>query len=217
MEIIIAFITGSLAIFGVIVGAKLTSDSSMEENEKNIVASLISSSRMQWIQDVRKNSAEFVAYVEDFHLLKIKRFRKRNNNQIDEELDRQLEKMEVSVFKSANILKLHFGFDKENDELLNQINQLLKMNPYEEIYRRDKTNISDVIALRFMDASEEVVDQFIKIMRLYLNKQWRRAKSLERGNVDPSEFESIDLDSYKKKYNIESIDVETYKSKGISL
>lgn len=203
MDFWVSLITVAGTMLGVVIGAKLNNSSSKKENEDNITASLISSSRIEWIQDVRKHSATYISAIEDLHHSRASKYL---YSETGVEFLKNFEEIGAVVSKHKNILLLNFGLDKDNTEIIELINELSTMNPMEYIIKDDEAKGHATKA--FIDDSDKKIELFIERMRKYLNVQWRRAKSLEIGNTDYQQLEKNEVknsknnDGKKDEFNI---------------
>lgn len=207
MEIIGVVIAAIGSLIGVWLGSNINKESAEEQNELNIRASLISSSRMEWIQEVRKQSATFVAHIGDLHLLRAEKY---FYSTVDDEFIQRLDEKGALVSQSQNILRLNFGIDKDNDEILEMIKKLTQMYP-SQFEEGKELAVKAEAGQEFLNRSEDLTNEFVDVMRVYLNKQWRRAKLLEIGNTDYEAIDKVNSD-YKEseKEKIHIINVTTY-------
>lgn len=149
-------------------------------NRKNIKGNVVSKSRIEWIQEVRKQSVAFItAFYELNKYIKILQI---NNffNEVDHntrieriEKEGKLSELKKELKEKGILLILYFGPDRIDDpgrigdnEFINYVVSLilLKVDDLGKIYPAE-----DIIAL------EDVIYSLKDFLRIYLKAEWKRA------------------------------------------
>lgn len=129
-----------------------------ELNEKNFEGNIVSKARIEWIQEVRKKSVDFISACYDyFRYLKVD-----NNNS-------EAIKLKSIIEKNGTLLMLYFGpsknDNKNNDMIVFFITELIiKITNKAGYYDED-----NVLGL------DDTVDVLRDFLRIYFKAEWMRA------------------------------------------
>lgn len=155
-----------------------------ELNNKNFQGNIVSNARIEWIQEVRKKSVDFISACHDFF-----RYTKANNNNI-----KRLIELKSEIEKSGTLLILYFGpstEDNKNNDMIELLitNLIVKITNKNGYY--DNSNILEL---------EYQVDILRDFLRIYLKAEWMRAN---RGISDDDVQKYLQMnDIYNKIINI---------------
>ncbi|MEK4650837.1 hypothetical protein [Niallia sp. FSL W8-0954] len=173
-----------------------------EQNKENFKGNVVSKARIEWIQEVRKQSVEFISscyilmnYIkllkangeltEDNHILLSKRIQS----------DESITQYKSDIEKSGTLLVLYFGPDSSgNNTFIEYIVHLIthKLDKFGEWY--------DVGQILDLEDSVIVLRDFL---RIYLKAEWKRAN----GEIDDNE-----LQIYLESHNLYNKILKIYQS-----
>lgn len=133
-----------------------------ECNDKNFQGNIVSNARIEWIQEVRKKSVDFISACHEF--FRYTKVSNVNNNENKEELT----ELRSDIEKYGTLLILYFGPSVENNKNNDMIeylitNLIIKITNKEGYY---DDNILDL---------ECQVDVLRDFLRIYLKAEWMRA------------------------------------------
>lgn len=167
--------------------ALLTFTSNLYTSNRNFKSEVVAKNRIEWVREVRQLSGEYIsirfqAQRLGKHYLHAKKTGNKNNTI---ELKNEFFK-EVYELKRINaLLKLYFGENDDNKELLILIDQMLN-GPVREL-NKSRRLLKDMpvqtVVNQYSKNVSELERQFAKEMQKYLNDQWKRAKKLDVGNM----------------------------------
>ncbi|MDC4241966.1 hypothetical protein NE398_17670 [Clostridium tertium] len=130
-------------------------------NDENFEGNIVSKARIEWIQEVRKKSVDFIATCHDFF-----RYAKSSNNENDKS---KILELKSAIEKNATLLILYFGpdrgVDKNNDFIVYLITILSQKIINKDSYY-DEEHILDL---------ENQVDVLRDFLRIYFKAEWKRA------------------------------------------
>lgn len=130
-------------------------------NDENFKGNIVSKARIEWIQEVRKKSVDFIAACYDYF-----RYAKLHNDKYDDEKIIELKNI---IEKNATLLILYFGPDsgenKNNDFIVYLITTLS-----EKITNKDNWYSTEHIL-----NLEKEVDVLKDFLRIYFKAEWKRA------------------------------------------
>lgn len=151
----IAFVVGCFSIYNNYKTLKTQKELSLNNFKGNVV----SKARIEWIQEVRKKSVDFISICYDL-IMNIKS----NNYSKDKVLD-----LKSQLKKNANLLILYFGPDKnknENNEFIIYLITLLSNKIVNENNYYDGKHIINL---------ETELSVLMDFLRIYLKAEWKRA------------------------------------------
>ncbi|AUB62463.1 hypothetical protein CSW12_05175 [Bacillus cereus] len=177
---LVALIVGVIGPVISVYNNKKTLEKQEKMNENNFKGNVITKARIEWIQEVRKKSVDFMSA--SYNLVQ---FMQTNDDftKFDDEVEKELKELKDEVQKNGNLLILYFGPDsnKNNDlivYLVTSIFEPLTTHPrwYELI---DTTILADkIMALK-------------DFLRIYLKAEWKRANG---------EIDDLSLQDYLEKH-----------------
>lgn len=159
----VALITAVISIFNV-----------GRTNKSNFKANIVAKSRIEWIQEVREKSAEFLTSCYDLSkLYDIKYF----DQEADEEINKEIKKLKTEVQKNATLLTLYFGPDSsQNNEIITVIiDDLVQLLRNESLWTRRDDLFEELNNLNVLS----------DLLRIYFKAEWKRAI----GELDDSEVQ----------------------------
>ena len=151
----IAFVVGCFSIYNNYKTLKTQKELSLNNFKGNVV----SKARIEWIQEVRKKSVDFISICYDL-IMNIKS----NNYSKDKVVD-----LKSQLKKNANLLILYFGPDKnknENNEFIIYLITLLSNKIVNENNYYDGKHIINL---------EKELSVLMDFLRIYLKAEWKRA------------------------------------------
>ena len=167
-------------------------------NISNFKGNVVSKSRIEWIQEVRKKSVDFISACYDlFEFIELHR----DVVKLDAENEKEVFRLKNEIKKNGTLLILYFGPDsKKNNDLIayfaeHLIATLTSKNLW--VYRKERILLRDQV---------EVLKDFL---RLYFKAEWKRAN----GEIKDSEVQAyLEKDELyikiKKRFNK---DLEEYE------
>lgn len=174
-----ASIAAFVAFFGSIISAWI----SVHNTKKSLKGNVVSTSRIEWIQEVRKKSVDFISAC--YSLFE---FAKSDSTTIDGE---ELSKLKNEIEKNGTLLILYFGPDlKNNDFIVYLVTNLLSRITNKDGYY-DNNKIPELI---------DQVNVLKDFLRIYFKAEWKRANGEIKDIEVQSYLESQDL--YKTIMNI---------------
>ncbi|MBX8942563.1 hypothetical protein [Lysinibacillus sp. K60] len=129
----------------------------------NFKANIVAKSRIEWIQEVREKSAEFITSCYDLtRLLDLKYF-----SQEDADINKEIIRLRNEVQKNGTLLMLYFGPDSsENNEMITVIIQdLIALYRNESVW----TTRDDL----FLEIN--LLNVLKDFLRIYFKAEWKRA------------------------------------------
>lgn len=132
-------------------------------NRSNFKGNIVAKSRIEWIQEVRKNSAEFIALCYDLSkLLDSQEFKEE-----DLETKKEIARLMYEVEKSGTLLTLYFGPDssENNDIIIVIIKELVTLFTHEQNWRSRNDLFLDINHLMALK----------DFLRIYFKAEWKRA------------------------------------------
>ncbi|MEQ6855288.1 hypothetical protein AAHH17_12480 [Lysinibacillus capsici] len=135
-------------------------------SKANFKANIVAKSRIEWIQEVRKYSADFIASCYDLaELLSIQEYEQNE----DLESEKEIARLMTEVTKNGNLLMLYFGPDsnKTNEIIIviikGLVDTLTNKKVWESQTLKDPTyDLNQLMALR-------------DFLRIYFKAEWKRA------------------------------------------
>lgn len=173
-------ITAIVALFGL----GISIYNVYKTNNSNFKGNIVAKSRIEWIQEVRKNSAEFIALCYDLSkLLDSQEFKEG-----DLETKKEIARLMYEVEKSGTLLTLYFGPDssENNDVIIVIIKELVNLFTH-ELNWKSKSDI-------FLDLNNLMALK--DFLRIYFKAEWKRAN----GELKDSEVQKYltQNDAYRK-------------------
>lgn len=151
-------------------------------NDENFEGNIVSTARIEWIQEVRKKSVDFIASCYDYF-----RYVKLHNDKYDDE---KIIELKSIIEKSSTLLILYFGPDsgenKNNDFIVYLITTLS-----EKI-----TNKENWYSTEHILNLEKEVYVLKDFLRIYFKAEWKRAN---RGLSDEEVQEYLEKNKYYAK------------------
>lgn len=144
-------------------------------HNENFKANIVSKSRIEWIQEVRKKSAEFIASCYDlFELMESLEDLKN----LSEERKKEVFELRNEVQKNGTLLILYFGPDssKNNDLIALIVRDLSDLLTNKNLWDAREDLYTDRI----------VIDVLKDFLRIYFKAEWKRAN----GEIEDSEVQS---------------------------
>lgn len=151
---LISLIVGGISIYN----NRKTLKLQKELNNQNFKGNIVSAARIEWIQEVRKISVDFISTCYDLI----------RNTQFNEDESKILE-LKSSIEKSATLLILYFGPDEDNNKNNDFIVYLINLLTIKLTNREDYYPKEHVLKL---DEELEVLRDFL---RIYFKAEWKRA------------------------------------------
>lgn len=166
--------------------AALTFVSNLYTSHRSFKSEVVAKNRIEWIREVRELSGEYISISFQAQRFgkKYLRVKKKGNKSAENDLKSSFFQ-EVYEMKRVNaLLKLYFGENEDNKELLKLIDQML-ITPVKEL-NKSRHIMEDLpidnLVNEYTYKRMEIERKFAKEMQEYLNEQWKRAKKLEVGN-----------------------------------
>lgn len=143
-----------------------------------IDANLRSSARIKWIQKVREEASQFISLAIMIQGM-INNVLKDNSKSTDFNFEYNMIRDKIELFnKSKMLLMLYFGNNKENDLIVTKINSVYSVIATNAT-RYSSSDIDQKI--KESETSEksatETIDDLSDSLRLYLKKEWDKAKN----------------------------------------
>lgn len=186
-------VIGSLA--GVWIGDNINKKNAKEINERNIVAEIISKSRVEWIQEVRKLFVAFTASAQKLSLINLKMNLKTGNTTMDDVAEYSEALSEFKGFYSN--IYLYFSIeDSDNANVHKWAKKLYDETVQidsEKVEKSKDSNNTEKEIQNYLENVRENEKELLQEVNKYLNIQWRRSKSLDIGNT------SIEMNQKKLK------------------
>lgn len=136
----------------------ITAWASIYNTKKSLKANVVSNARIEWIQEVRKRSVDFISAC--YSLVE---YHKKNHTDDNKE---ELDKIKNEIEKSGTLLILYFGPDKnKNNELIVAIidNLIVHMTNRDGYYNeKNPSLVNQVYVLK-------------DFLRIYFKAEWKRA------------------------------------------
>ncbi|HDR8143807.1 TPA: hypothetical protein QC063_004078 [Bacillus cereus] len=134
-------------------------------NEDNFKGNVVSKARIEWIQEVRKKSVDFMSAC--YNLLDFIDVHHMNEN-LDAELQKEFFNLKNEVQKNGVLLILYFGPDsnKNNDLIAFLVTSVADTLTHKLILREDKNIIL------YSRHKVEILKEFL---RIYFKAEWKRA------------------------------------------
>ncbi|EDX70500.1 hypothetical protein BC059799_1152 [Bacillus cereus NVH0597-99] len=134
-------------------------------NENNFKGNVVSKARIEWIQEVRKKSVDFMSAC--YNLLDFIDVHHMNEN-LDTELQKEFTNLKNEVQKNGVLLILYFGPDsnKNNDLIAFLVTSVVETLTNKLILREDKNIIL------YSRHKVEILKEFL---RIYFKAEWKRA------------------------------------------
>ncbi|HDR4482476.1 hypothetical protein [Bacillus cereus] len=146
-----------------------------EMNISNFKGNVVSKSRIEWIQEVRKKSADFIAACYDtFEFLESHA----DDIDLDVENKKEISRLKNEVQKNGTLLILYFGPDsnKNNDLIAYIVSNLVDLLTNKNVWKRRAVIPTDKHNL-------EVLKDFL---RIYFKAEWKRAN----GQIEDSQVQN---------------------------
>lgn len=156
-----ASITAIAAVAAFVINSRIANKTAKANFEANIVAK----SRIEWIQEVRKKSAEFIASCYD--LLEFLELQKNEDSESNNENSEEKKaRLKNEVQKNGTLLTLYFGPDssKNNDLITLMIKDLVKKLTNKEGFSSSHSTLIEDQLFMLKD-----------FLRIYFKAEWKRA------------------------------------------
>ncbi|SPT98786.1 Uncharacterised protein [Lysinibacillus capsici] len=187
---LVAFIAAVISI----VNAVLTIRSNFKGN--------VTKARIEWIQEVRKKSADFIAACYDlFEFLELQ-----SVDKIDSDSKKEIARLKNEVQKNGTLLILYFGPDssKNNDFVVMIIEDLVKI-----LTSRNLWMFRKVIPI-----NTNHLDVLRDFLRLYFKAEWKRANGVLKNSKKVQAYLEKDK-AYEKMLEIFKDRLEEYEQKNL--
>lgn len=184
---LIAFIVGCFSVYNNRKTLRLQKDL----NKENFKGNIVSKSRIEWIQEVRKRSVDFISTCYDL----IEFIKSNRSDSV------KLRELHSNVEKSSTLLILYFGPDKDkNNDFIVYLVTLLS----EKLMNKDEYYSQEHI----IGMSDEI-DVLKYFLRVYFKIEWKRAT----GEIEDSQVQSYleSDDDYAKIMKIYESGFESHK------
>jgi hypothetical protein len=182
----------SIAAIIALIAALLSAYNVFQTNRKNF-ENIVSKSRIEWIQEVRKRSVDFMSSCyELFKHIELK------NGEIK---TADVEVYSNEINKNGTLLMLYFGpsSDKNNEFMVFMIGNILERVTHMGTYY-------DVKEIPAMDEHVRVLRDFL---RIYIKTEWKRANGSLKDSEVQADLEKQEL--YKDIMEIFSEPMEAYE------
>jgi hypothetical protein len=167
------FVWASIAAFVALIAALVSLYNVYKTNKSNFKSNIVSKSRIEWIQEVRKQSVAFISsfyklinYIKGFDY---DYFRDPDHkNRIDRiEKDQELSRLISELKEKGTLLILYFGPDKSgNNEFIDYIvNHILEI----------ADGMGKYYDVDYLLAQEKSIISFKDFLRVYFKAEWKRA------------------------------------------
>lgn len=180
---IIAFLVGLMSIYNNRKTLKLQKDLSVENFKGNIV----SKARIEWIQEVRIKSVDFISACHDFF-----RYIKTDNYEESKMLE-----LKSEIEKKSILLILYFGPDSDDNRNNDFIVFFITLLSEKILNKEGYYDIKHICQL------EDEVVVLKDFLRIYFKAEWKRAN----GEIDDTEIQN-----YLEKHSLYVRIKEIYKS-----
>ncbi|MCY8935668.1 hypothetical protein [Peribacillus frigoritolerans] len=178
-----ASIAAFVAFFGSIISAWI----SVHNTKKSLKGNVVSTARIEWIQEVRKKSVDLISAC--YSLFE---FIKSDSTTGDEA---ELSKVKNEIEKNGILLILYFGPDsnKNNDFIVYLVTNLLSRITNKDGYY-DDNKIPELI---------DQVNVLKDFLRIYFKAEWKRANG---------EIKDIEVESYLEKQDLYNAIMDIFSS-----
>ncbi|OWT52692.1 hypothetical protein [Bacillus sp. K2I17] len=180
MTALAALIVGIIGPFISIYNNKKTLEKQEQMNISNFKGNVVAKARIEWIQEVRTKSVDFMSA--SYNLVQ---FIQSNDDfrNLDGETEKELNRLKDEVQKNGNLLILYFGPDsnKNNDLIVYLVTSIVEpLTTNSQWYTIiDATMLADkIMALK-------------DFLRIYLKAEWKRANG---------EIDELNLQDYLEKH-----------------
>lgn len=153
-----------------------------ELNNSTFEGNIVSKSRIEWIQEVRNKSVDFIVSCYDFF-----RYIKVYDNEKDKE---KIIELKSIIEKNATLLILYFGPDKGKNKNNDFIVYLIMLLSEKIINKEGYYDKKQILSL------ENQVDVLRDFLRIYFKTEWKRAK---REISDEEVQKYLEEDMYYKR------------------